>query len=75
MTDQAFDQVASLSAWAGAHGHSLLDLAFAWLAAKPTVASVIAGAAEANQVAANVSAGEWVLSPDEVGEVDRIAAS
>ena len=73
MTDQAFDQVASLSAWAGAHGHSLLDLAFAWLAAKPTVASVIAGATKANQVDANVAAGEWTLTLEEVAEVDRVA--
>jgi aryl-alcohol dehydrogenase-like predicted oxidoreductase len=75
LTDKAFDSVDALTAWATAHGHSLLDLAFAWLAAKPVVASIIAGATKADQVAANVSAGEWVLSPDEVGEVDRIAAS
>ncbi len=75
MTDQAFDQVAALTAWAGEHGHSLLDLAFAWLAAKPTVASVIAGATKVNQVEANVAAGDWALTSEEVAEVDRVTAS
>ncbi len=75
LTDEAFDQVDALTAWAAAHGHSLLDLAFAWLAAKPTVASVIAGATKVDQVDANVAAGDWVLSPEEVAEVDQLVAS
>jgi aryl-alcohol dehydrogenase-like predicted oxidoreductase len=53
----------------------VLDLAFAWLAAKPTVASVIAGATQVNQVDANVAAGDWVLSPEEVAEVDKLVKS
>lgn len=72
LTDEAFDQVDALTGWAAAHGHSLLDLAFAWLAAKPTVASVIAGATKVDQVDANVAAGDWVLSPQEVAEVDQL---
>jgi aryl-alcohol dehydrogenase-like predicted oxidoreductase len=75
LTDEAFDQVDGLTAWAAAHGHSLLDLAFAWLAAKPMVASVIAGATKVSQVEANVAAGDWALSPDEVAEVDQLVSS
>ena len=75
LTDEAFDQVDALTAWAAAHGHTLLDLAFAWLAAKPTVASVIAGATKPDQVEANVAAGDWVLSPEEVAEVDQLVSS
>jgi aryl-alcohol dehydrogenase-like predicted oxidoreductase len=75
LTDEAFNQVDALTAWAAAHGHSLLDLAFAWLAAKPTVASVIAGATKTDQVDANVAAGDWVLSQQEVAEVDELVAS
>lgn len=74
LDDATFDTVDALTAWASAHGHSLLDLAFAWLAAKPAVASVIAGATKPEQVAANASAGSWVLSPDEVAEVDALVA-
>ena len=73
LSDQKFDVVDALSAWAAARGHSLLDLAFAWLAAKPVVASVIAGATKAEQVRANVVAGAWQLSPEEAAEVDALA--
>jgi aryl-alcohol dehydrogenase-like predicted oxidoreductase len=68
-----FDVVESLTAWAEARGHSLLELAFAWLLAKPTVTSVIAGATKTDQVAANAAAGAWRLTPDEVREVDALA--
>jgi aryl-alcohol dehydrogenase-like predicted oxidoreductase len=73
MTDEAFDKLEALTAWAAGHGHSILDLAFAWLAAKPTVASVIAGATKVSQVEANVAAGEWALTEEQVAEVDKIA--
>lgn len=72
LEDATFDKVDVLSGWAAKHDHSLLDLAFAWLAAKPTVASVIAGATKPEQVAANASAGGWTLSPEEVAEVDAL---
>ena len=74
LTDAAFDQVDALAGWASEHGHSILDLAFAWLAAKPAVVSVIAGATQPEQVAANVAAGGWRLSEAEVDEVDAITA-
>ncbi len=75
LTDENFDVVDALTAWAGDHGHSVLDLAIAWLAAKPYVASVIAGATKPDQIAANAAAGEWVLNPAEVAEVDSIASA
>jgi aryl-alcohol dehydrogenase-like predicted oxidoreductase len=55
-------------------GRSLLELAFSWLAARPTVASVIAGATAPEQVDANVRAVGWTLSAEEIAEVDRLAA-
>jgi aryl-alcohol dehydrogenase-like predicted oxidoreductase len=73
LSDEAFDKVDALAAWAGDHGHSLLDLAVAWLAAQPVVASVIAGATKAEQVAANADAAGWALSPSEVEEIDLLA--
>jgi aryl-alcohol dehydrogenase-like predicted oxidoreductase len=73
LTDDNFDVVDALSAWAKDHGHSVLELAIAWLAAKPFIGSVIAGATKPEQVSANVAAGEWVLSPDQVAEVDKVA--
>ncbi len=74
LNEATFDRVDALSAWAQQHGHSLLELAFAWLLGRPVVASVIAGATTPQQVAANAAAGQWQLSADEVAEVDAIAA-
>jgi aryl-alcohol dehydrogenase-like predicted oxidoreductase len=74
LTDETFDKVDALTAWASGQGHALLDLAFAWLLAKSPVTSVIAGATAVEQVRANVAAGEWELSPEQVAEVDRLAA-
>jgi aryl-alcohol dehydrogenase-like predicted oxidoreductase len=72
LDDTTFDKLDALSAWAEKHSHSLLDLAFAWTAAKPPVSSVIAGATTPAQVAANVTAGRWELSPTETAEVDTL---
>jgi aryl-alcohol dehydrogenase-like predicted oxidoreductase len=73
LTDANFDLIDRLTSWAEDHGHSILDLAIAWLAAKRYVASVIAGATKVEQVSANAAAGEWTLSAAEVAEVDAIA--
>jgi aryl-alcohol dehydrogenase-like predicted oxidoreductase len=63
----------ALSRFASERGHSLLELAIGWLAAKPAVASVIAGATKPGQVWANAHAAGWVLGQEELAEVDRIA--
>jgi aryl-alcohol dehydrogenase-like predicted oxidoreductase len=71
LSDQNFDVVERLDGWAQQRGHTLLELAFAWLLAKPTVASVIAGATKVEQVRANAAV-TWRLTPDEVAEVDGL---
>ena len=43
------------------------------LVANPLIPSVIAGATHPDQVRANVAAGAWRLSPDEVAEVNALA--
>jgi aryl-alcohol dehydrogenase-like predicted oxidoreductase len=73
MAGDNFSVVARLTEWAQARGHTMLELAFAWLAAKPAVVSVIAGATKPEQVQANAAAAEWVLSEQEVAEVDALA--
>jgi aryl-alcohol dehydrogenase-like predicted oxidoreductase len=65
--------VAALDALAHAHGHTVLDLAFGWLLSRPAIASVIAGATKAEQIAANVAAGQWSPGEDVLAEVDAIA--
>jgi aryl-alcohol dehydrogenase-like predicted oxidoreductase len=64
--------VEKLQAFAQARGHSMLELAFSWLAARPQVASVIAGATRVEQVEQNVKAIAWSLSADEMAEIDGI---
>ncbi len=66
-------KLAALEKFADDRGHGLGELAIAWLLAKPWVATIIAGAREADQVSANVKSGEWKLTPDEVAEVDSIS--
>jgi aryl-alcohol dehydrogenase-like predicted oxidoreductase len=69
-----FDVIEALEAFAAERGASLLDVAIGGLAAKPMVASVIAGATSSEQVAANVKAGQWIPSADDLAELDRITA-
>ena len=64
--------VENLSVFAAREGHSMLDLAFGWLLRDGVVASVIAGATTPRQVEQNVAASEWVLSPQQLVEIDRI---
>ena len=74
MTDANWEKAERLREFAEKRGHTLLELAFSWLAARPTVASVIAGATKPEQVEANVRAVGWKLSAEEIAEVDRLAA-
>lgn len=73
-TEANFKLVDQLTALAQEHGHSLLDLAFAWLLAKPVVSSVIAGATKPEQIQSNVEAGNWTLTPDEAKQVSELHA-
>jgi aryl-alcohol dehydrogenase-like predicted oxidoreductase len=73
LTDERLAIVAALDTLARTEGHGVLDLAFAWLLARPSVACVIAGATSPEQIAANVAAGAWVPSPELLAQVDGIA--
>ena len=72
LTDQNMDKAELLLEWAESRGHSLLELAFSWLAQQPAVASVIAGATSVEQVEANVGAANWILTSEELAEVEDI---
>jgi aryl-alcohol dehydrogenase-like predicted oxidoreductase len=73
LAGSTMDVVDELERFAQQQGHSLLELAIAWLAAKAVVASVIAGATRPEQVVANARAADWVLTEEELQAVDRIA--
>jgi aryl-alcohol dehydrogenase-like predicted oxidoreductase len=70
--DADLDRVERLSAWADAHGASLLEVAVGGLAAVSPVASVIAGATKPEQVRANAAAGHWVPSAAELDELGKL---
>ncbi|RAK64768.1 aldo/keto reductase [Phenylobacterium kunshanense] len=72
MNDANFDRVEALDAWARERGHTILDLAFAWLLGHRVVSSVIAGATTPDQVRANAATASWVLTADEVAEVTAL---
>jgi aryl-alcohol dehydrogenase-like predicted oxidoreductase len=75
LADAPWDAIEALTAFGAERGHSLLDVAIAGLAAKPTVASVIAGATSPEQVHANASAGAWNLTADDRAALDEVLRS
>jgi aryl-alcohol dehydrogenase-like predicted oxidoreductase len=67
-----FDKLMKLEKFAEDRGHTMIELAFSWLASRPYVGSVIAGATRPEQVEANANAANWSLSDEEYAEVDEI---
>jgi aryl-alcohol dehydrogenase-like predicted oxidoreductase len=72
-SDEQFDVIEKLEAFAAARGIGILDVAIAGLAAQPAIGSVIAGATKPEQIAANVAALSWEPSAEDLTELDRIA--
>jgi aryl-alcohol dehydrogenase-like predicted oxidoreductase len=73
MTEERLSAVASLDDLARQQDHTVLELAFAWLLSRPSVASVIAGATRREQVTANVAAAGWTLDAETLRRIDAIA--
>ncbi|HEX3746059.1 MAG TPA: aldo/keto reductase [Bryobacteraceae bacterium] len=71
-TEENVAKVERLIEFAAAHDHSLLELAFSWLAARPSVASVIAGATSPEQVRANAAAPNWKLTSEDLVQIDAL---
>jgi aryl-alcohol dehydrogenase-like predicted oxidoreductase len=59
---------------AEAEGRTVLDYAIGWLASRPRVLSVIAGASSPEQLAANARAAQCLLSASESDTLERISA-
>ena len=66
------DQLAGFGSFAAERGLTEVQVAFSWLAAQPSVASVIAGATKVEQVRQNAEAVSWVPSEKDLEELDRI---
>lgn len=72
MTDANYAKVEKLTAWAEERGHSMAELAHAWLLAQPQVSSVISGASKLAQVQSNAKAADWPLSAEEFAAVNDL---
>jgi len=71
-TEENFERVERYRRFAQEQGHTLLELAIAWLLAHDGVSSVIGGATSPDQIRANAAAGTWSLSSDELTALDEI---
>ena len=72
LTDANFDKLAKLEAFAKERGHSIGELAIAWLISHPWLGSVIAGAMNIEQLSANVAAAGWKLTREDTIQLDKI---
>jgi aryl-alcohol dehydrogenase-like predicted oxidoreductase len=70
--DADWDQLEKFSAFAEERGLTELEVAFSWLAAQPSVASVIAGATRPEQIRQNAEAASWEPSAEDLAELDEI---
>ncbi|MFI5915485.1 aldo/keto reductase [Dactylosporangium sp. NPDC051541] len=72
LADAPWDRIERLQGYATERGLTPLTVAIGGLAAKPTVASVIAGATKPEQVAANVAAAGWEPTADDLAELAQL---
>jgi aryl-alcohol dehydrogenase-like predicted oxidoreductase len=70
--DERLARVERLTAFAEERGRTILELAVSALASTPGMTSVIAGATKPEQVRANVAAGDWRLSSDELAALASV---
>ncbi len=70
--DADWEQLGAFSRFAKQRGLTEIEVAFSWLAAQKSVASVIAGATRPEQVRQNASAADWVPSAADLAELDSI---
>ena len=75
LTDSNFARIEALEKFASGLGHTVGELALAWLASQRVVCSVIAGATRPEQVRQNVAALEWRLSRDDRNAIDALLAA
>ncbi len=72
VNDANFDMLTKLESFAQERGHSMVELAMSWLASKPYVPSVIAGATRPEQVTENARSADWKLTDEDMTAIDEI---
>jgi aryl-alcohol dehydrogenase-like predicted oxidoreductase len=74
-SDEEFDLLDALTAYAAQRDVSLLEVAIGALIARPVVSSVIAGATQPEQVRANAAAARWTPSGDDLAALKELLAA
>ncbi|HEY2439877.1 MAG TPA: aldo/keto reductase [Solirubrobacteraceae bacterium] len=74
-TDEQFELIAGLQAYADERGVSLTDVAIGALLGNPIVSSVIAGATKPEQVRSNAAAARWTPSAEDLAALRRVLSS
>jgi aryl-alcohol dehydrogenase-like predicted oxidoreductase len=72
LSDRNFDILDKLEAFAREQNHTMGDLAIAWLLSHPWVSSVIAGASKPEQIDANLKGTGWILTPEQMAQLDAV---
>jgi len=72
LTERNWAITERLADFCATRGRTMLELAMSWLASRPAVGSIIAGATRAEQLEENVRAVEWPLGADDLQEIDRL---
>jgi aryl-alcohol dehydrogenase-like predicted oxidoreductase len=75
LKQESFDAIEALEKYAAERGRTLLDVAIGGLAAKPAVASVIAGATKPEQVRANAAGGTWKPTAQDMWDLAVVLSS
>jgi aryl-alcohol dehydrogenase-like predicted oxidoreductase len=68
-------RMSPLGRWAQERGHTLLELAIAWVLSHPAVTVCLCGAKSPEQVDDHVRAASWHLSTEDRREIDRLLSS
>lgn len=72
--EENWSKLPQLESFARDRGHTMAELALAWLLAHPFIPTVIAGARKPEQVESNARAVEWKLTEAELAELNGICA-
>jgi aryl-alcohol dehydrogenase-like predicted oxidoreductase len=72
MSDANFERIERLGNWSADHGKTVGELAIAWVAARPSVCSVLTGVTSTAQLESNAKALEWKITSAQLQEINEI---
>jgi len=73
LTESNFSTLVKLIEFAEQRGHTVGELAIAWLLAKSWVSTVIVGVRTVEQLLQNLAGTSWKLSAEDIAELDKIS--